>query len=234
MKNLFIGTVSLGKIPRVVAVLDKYYSLKKILQLKKMGVHILEIRVDKIGTNVCAICDYIDNIRLKTNLPVICTIRETKDNANKRLTMFKEIIPHVNAIDIEIDAKINPKVIEMAHNKKRVVIVSEHDFNKTPDYKGLKNIAEKALKQGADIIKIATMAKSLNDVKRLMNFTCSWGNNNIVAISMGEVGKITRVAGFAFGSLFTYGYIGKTVAPGQLSVEQLIKEIKVFYSKIEK
>jgi 3-dehydroquinate dehydratase-1 len=46
---------------------------------------------------------------------------------------------------------------------------------------------------------------------------------------MGEYGTIARVLAPVFGSLFTYGYVTKSVAPGQLPVGKLIEELRLFY-----
>jgi 3-dehydroquinate dehydratase-1 len=63
---------------------------------------------------------------------------------------------------------------------------------------------------------------------RVMCITNKNKDKNIVAISMGEIGKITRVAGFIFGSLITYTYIGQSFAPGQIEVRKLNELIEFF------
>ena len=45
---------------------------------------------------------------------------------------------------------------------------------------------------------------------------------------MGEIGKITRVAGFFFGSIMTYTFVGKSFAPGQIELNRLIEELKFY------
>jgi 3-dehydroquinate dehydratase-1 len=46
---------------------------------------------------------------------------------------------------------------------------------------------------------------------------------------MGELGKFTRVVGFSFGSLLTYTFFGKPVAPGQIEAEELILLLEKLY-----
>ena len=48
---------------------------------------------------------------------------------------------------------------------------------------------------------------------------------------MGEVGGISRAAGFLYGSCITYGYMNKPTAPGQISVQKLIGLCALFYPK---
>ena len=51
---------------------------------------------------------------------------------------------------------------------------------------------------------------------------------------MGEVGSFTRVVGFSFGSLLTYTFFGRPVAPGQIEAEKLIKLLSNLYPQYRK
>lgn len=226
-----IGPVQLGDVPRVVAVIDTFVDLARIKALKRIGVDILEIRADLIAGDIPSLCVFIDKIKKMTGFSCIATVRETPENREKRLDIFKAIMPFADAVDIEIDASINRQVISHALGK--TVIVSEHDFEKTPDTAHLESIVRKAHDLGGHIIKISAMAKSLHDVARLMLFTSAC-NKNLVTMSMGEFGTISRVLAPVFGSLFTYGYVTKQVAPGQLPVERLIEELRLYFPALEK
>ncbi len=230
MENLQIGTVTLGKIPRVVAIIDEYLDMHHIKALATQGADILEIRMDLLGNDIPSLCFFIDKIKKTSDFPCIATLRETAENKNIRIDIFKAVMPFVDAVDIEIDAPINKEVIALAHGK--TIIVSEHDFEKTPDLSHLEKIAAKANSLGASIIKIATMAHNYQDLIRLMDFTAG-KRKNLVTIAMGEHGAISRVAAPVFGSLFTYGFVKKSVAPGQLSVQKLIEELRLYYPGFE-
>ncbi|MCT6891382.1 MAG: type I 3-dehydroquinate dehydratase, partial [Lactobacillus sp.] len=45
--------------------------------------------------------------------------------------------------------------------------------------------------------------------------------NPLITMAMGDIGKVTRVAGQVFGSSLSFGAVGKTSAPGQLSIADL-------------
>ncbi len=226
MKPLAIGSVSLGEIPRVVAVIDEFMDMHRFALLERNGIDILEIRLDLISSAIPSLCVYVDKIKKTTHFPCICTIRETDENRETRLDMFKAVMPFVDAVDVEIDASINRQVI--AHAAGKTVIVSEHDFEKTPDITHLERIAEKAVALGADIVKIAVMAHSYRDVARLLMFAAGF-DKPLVVIAMGAWGAISRVAAPVFGSLFTYGYVNKSVAPGQLPIGKLVEELRLYY-----
>jgi len=137
-------------------------------------------------------------------------------------------VPYVDAIDIELDTPIGPDVIAGAEGK--TIIVSEHDFTSTPSVEGLNHMVEQGIQQGADIVKIATMATCVQDITRLLRFTedCT---TPLVTIAMGPLGTASRVFAPLFGSLYTYGFITESVAPGQISAEELAKEFKLYYTQ---
>jgi len=221
-----IGTCTLGSIPRVVAIIDRVIGLQELQKLESRGTDILEIRVDSLDIGDKALCDYIKQLRAVTTCGLIGTVRDNARTTNRRLEIFKCIIPLVDAIDIEIDADINAQVISLAQGK--TVIVSEHDYDVMPDDIDLKRIVDTAIKQGAHIVKIAAMANSRMDVVRLLEFTQSC-SENLVSIAMGDEGTISRITAPLFGSLFAYGFIEDAVAPGQLPVWKLIEELRMYY-----
>jgi 3-dehydroquinate dehydratase-1 len=187
----------------------------------------LEIRVDCFPGSFNAVVKYVHKVKAWTNLPLIGTIRENKSNKSQRLEQFKKIVPLVDCLDIEIDTPIRDAVIALA-KRKCTVMTSEHDFKKTPDIKRLNLITTQAKKAGAQIVKIAALAKGKDDVTRLLEFSKQC-NLPVVTISMGDYGRISRLLAPLFGSLFTYGYITKAVAPGQVSIFQLIEDMKRYY-----
>jgi 3-dehydroquinate dehydratase-1 len=141
------------------------------------------------------------------------------------MNFFEAILPYVDCIDIDLGAPIEGKVQALARAEGRTIIVSEHDFEKTPEEKALQTVVDRAAAQGADIVKVATTANCEEDAWRLLRFVKSC-KVPIVAFAMGEAGTFSRIKACEYGSLFTYGFITKAVAPGQLSAEELIKQIK--------
>jgi len=113
----------------------------------------------------------------------------------------------------------------------KLSLVSYHDFEKTPSEEEIQKIIDKSISKGADIVKYAFKAKTFDDVSRILCITNKNKDKKLVAIAMGEVGRITRLAGYMFGSLITYTYIGVSFAPGQIEVDRL-KEDMYFYSLI--
>lgn len=225
---LSIGNCVLGTMPKVAAIVDELFSMEKIREIKSYGVDLLEMRIDCYKSQIESIVKFLDSVKNSIDLPMIGTVRENEWTKKDRIAIFKSILPFVDCIDLELGTPISNEVKSFAKNK--VIIISEHDYKKTPDDSVLNDMVRSSVDQGADIVKIAVMANSSDDVRRLLWFTqqCSVP---IVTIAMGPLGTISRVTAPLFGSLFTYGYTEKTVAPGQLSVIRLIDEVRMFFPK---
>ena len=228
----------LGKRPYVVAVLNKA-SVETAQSAGKLGADILELRVDMLercyhtGEKASSV---IRQLKKEVKLPVILTIRSSNEGSmakiadGRRLDIFREAISETDLVDIEISSdRINSKVIELAKTRNKKVILSFHNFEKTPALPYLKNQAEKACDMGCDILKIAAMANNMEDVRRLLHFCSIWEKTKISVMSMGHFGAVSRLAGFLFGSCLTYGFIDQPAASGQLSVKDLVKYYRVLY-----
>ncbi|NLL12552.1 MAG: type I 3-dehydroquinate dehydratase [Fibrobacter sp.] len=221
-----IGNFELGIKPGIVAIIDEMISVEEITALKGKGIDLIELRIDCFDAPLEETVSYVKKIRSSIDIPSIGTVRETDFNKNNRLEFFQAIAPFVDCVDIELGTPISKEIL--ACSKGKTILVSEHDFEKTPSIDALQSMVDRALLQGADIIKIAVMARSTADVTRLLRFTedCKVP---LVTIAMGPLGSVSRVIAPLFGSLFTYGFIHRPVAPGQLSVEKLIEERTLYF-----
>jgi 3-dehydroquinate dehydratase-1 len=80
-------------------------------------------------------------------------------------------------------------------------------------------------KMGGDVLKLAVMPNSKEDIRHLIEATLNYERNSektIIAIAMGQLGGLTRIAPDIFGGSLTYvAGTGKT-APGQLTLEEIM------------
>lgn len=220
-----IGDLELGKGPRVAAVVDSIVPMQELVELRKKGVALLEVRVDLIDKTIDCIVKCLGDMKKAIGLPLIGTVRENERTAKDRAAIFAAIIPYVDCVDVELGAPIAAQVQGGAKAAGKTVIVSEHDFEKTPPDSDLASTADRAVSQGADIVKIVTTAQTEEDAWRLLRFAgaCTFP---VVAFAMGEPGRFSRIKACEYGSLFTYGYITRPVAPGQVSAEELVRLTK--------
>jgi len=220
-----IGSLELGNKPLVAAVVDSIVPLQDLIDLTKKGVDLFEVRVDLIDKSLDCIVTCLGDLKKAVHPPIIGTVRENERTRKDRAAIFARIMPAVDCIDIELGATDAAPVQTQAKKAGKTIIVSEHDFEKTPVEEALRSIVGRAIAQGADIVKIATTAKDEDDAWRLLRFAQEC-KVPIVAFAMGEAGTFSRIKACEYGSLFTYGYITKPVAPGQVSAEELITMIK--------
>ncbi|NJD77084.1 MAG: type I 3-dehydroquinate dehydratase [Candidatus Methanoperedens sp.] len=189
---------------------------------KKLGADILELRIDLLDEDPGRI---LNDVR-KTGLPIIITNRARQEGGawngteDERIRLLLSLMPLADAIDIELSAKLRDTVVKKARSAGITVIISTHDFRKTPDSDSMIGTIKKSFDAGADIAKLAVMPCSHDDVLRLLYVTLHAGEA-VCTIAMGETGRHSRVIAPIYGSMMTYGYVGKATAPGQLRVDEL-------------
>lgn len=105
------------------------------------------------------------------------------------------------------------------------VITSHHDFHETPSSDVLFMLLEQMKHSNADIVKLAMMPQSAEDVLRLLSetnhFHRKYPKQPLITMSMGKLGAVSRVCGETFGSCVTFGAGKNASAPGQIPMEQL-------------
>ncbi len=154
----------------------------------------------------------------------VATFRPIRGTQQERTeTLVKAIEAGAAYVDVEVDfPKTSLRTVSMAakqHNCQ--LIVSHHDMEKTPSSKELERLRYACVSRGADLVKIACKVNRSEDNARLLalvDFSVP-----VIAIGMGDLGRITRLAGPLIGSPFTYASPGKGLetASGQLDAETL-------------
>lgn len=162
------------------------------------------------------------------------TFRSKKQGGEKQLTP-KEILALneaaaktgvVDFVDMEYFEYEKPKkAIERIQSCGAYVITSHHDFAKTPELSVMQTLLEKMYRGGADVVKLAVMPTSKQDVLNLLeateSFVSAYPDIPAVTMSMGKDGVISRLCGEVFGSAVTFGSHRKASAPGQMQMEDL-------------
>lgn len=230
-----LGSLVLGgETPRIAVSFGDGVSDEEISEAEYKGLDIAELRIDQFKSHDPA--HVIREARRFSKFPTLATIRSKAEGGNwvrsdaERLTLFKKIIPEVDAVDIELSSEeILDAVIQMARAHKKVTLISYHNFELTPGMEELNSLIQKAKDRGCDIVKIAALARGQEDIKTLGDMTLHNTDKNIVSIAMGEKGTMSRVMFPALGSLFTFASMGKASAPGQLPFDEMVALIKKFY-----
>ena len=233
-----IGSFDLKKKAAVIAVI-----LEKPLETSKkaaeIGADILEIRLDLLGIrDRDTAAETIRKVKSETGLPVIITNRSYIEGGKwggqeaERIGLIKDLLslrdgPDAVDIELSIDEDERDRAVEAAKNNGKTVIISSHDFSKTPSFTEMKATLEDAFIAGADIAKLAVMPQSMKNVMDLLRVTLDFGGAGraICTIAMGDLGKHTRVIAPFYGSVLTYASVENTILtpPGQLPVDKLKK-----------
>lgn len=180
------------------------------------------------------------------NTPLLFTLRTLNDGGNLKISSeeyFKlnsNIIRTklVDIIDVELSSghKIVKGLIADAKKFNVYTIISNHDFEKTPDKNEIIKIMCEMQSLNGDILKIAVMPKNKRDVLVLLDateeMTRVYADRPIVTISMSSLGVVSRLTGEIFGSDITFGSVGEESAPGQLPIEELKELLKIFHKEI--
>lgn len=225
-----IGELNLEKGPAIIAAIDRE-PVETAKQAQLLGADIVEIRLDLLGIRDTDVAiQVMEEIRSSTNLKCIATNRLQSDGGKwegseeERIVLLEGVLPLVDAVDIELlaEEKMRSRIVEKAKEQDKTVIVSSHNFSRTPSIEDMKNTLEESFKAGADIAKLAVMPNSMQDVLDLLRATYEI-KKPVCTISMGDLGKHTRIVAPCYGSVLTYGSVGEAVAPGQLRVDELKK-----------
>jgi len=124
-------------------------------------------------------------------------------------------------VEIESEAKFISTLREDATKHHCKLILSYHNFEKTPELSELEEIADRCHAAQADIVKIACMVNGERDVLNIKSLYSK--NYPIVALGMGEQGVITRLKACEWGAPFTYAAADPdaATAPGQVGYESV-------------
>jgi len=200
-------------------------------------VQVVELRVDKLdfATHVDKITQLGQAMRRELKgKPLLLTLRTKEEGGSlspddaSYIALYQQWLEagFADLIDIEmrIGAQAVDQLVAQAHQHHVAVILSYHDFQATPDNADMLRRLSWQAAHGADILKIAVMPKTPQDVSRLTDVTWQMRQRSdkpLLTMSMGGLGAVTRMSGEVFGSNLTFGTLGEASAPGQLDVQAL-------------
>jgi 3-dehydroquinate dehydratase-1 len=211
-----------------VPIVEKNYEsvLEAAKNSIKAGADLIELRIDAIDhPNPDEVSKIIKDIKY----PIIATNRMIeegglfKGSEAERTDILLAAAKHADIVDIEIqtDEDYLNKIIKASKS----TIVSYHNFEKTPSAEMLLEIVNQERKLG-DIAKFAVMPKNISDTLIVLEVLSQV--EKTIGISMGEIGRYTRVVAPLFGSPITFASFDNISAPGQLD----IRTTKNFLDKI--
>ena len=237
IRNIVIGE-GMPKICVPIVGTTKEELLQEVKALQNLSVDIVEWRMDwfKEIENLDAAKEMVKTLReaLK-DTALLATIRSKKEGGELEVSteyyiaLNKAIVDSgcADLIDVELftgETEVND-IVTYAHEHGVKVIMSNHDFDKTPSYDEILTRLKAMQSLDADIPKIAVMPTCKKDVLTLLQATNemheTYADRPIITMSMAGTGVISRLCGEVFGSALTFGAAKKASAPGQMNVENL-------------
>jgi len=199
--------------------------IKNLLKKALLKSDFAEIRFDYLRKSDIPIV--LEDVK-KSLSRCVCTLRPKsegglfigkEDERRLILRLIAEYNPFL--LDVEFNAiQKDKKLASYLRKTKCKLLISWHDFKKTPNESQLKAKFNKMAKF-SDIVKIVTVANSVSDASRLLSLYSIKSENKIIAFCMGEQGKFSRILCLHLGSPFTYVSLGKAIAPGQFSLREI-------------
>ena len=199
--------------------------LKTILRKALLKSDFVEIRFDYLKKSDIPIV--LENTR-KSISRCVCTLRPRsegglfigKETERKSiLRLIAEYNPFL--LDVEFNTIQKDKKLAVYLKKSKCkLLISWHDFKKTPSDSQLRTKFNK-MRKFSNIVKIVTVSKNVSDAARLLSLYSIKSKNKTIAFCMGEQGKFSRILCLHLGSPFTYVSLGKAIAPGQFTVDEI-------------
>jgi 3-dehydroquinate dehydratase I len=168
-------------------------------------------------------------------IPILFTCRWSREGGEKIALSQAEVLGlhravcecgHADFIDFEMGNA--PDHVRQVRESSRAhavqLILSFHDFQRTPGLEELNRRFAQAEQLGADVAKVAVMPRGMHDVLTLLDATLQSSAKlriPLVSMSMAAPGAVTRLCGGAFGSAMSFAIGQSASAPGQMPIEDL-------------
>lgn len=221
---------------------ESLLSLTKSAEVcKSLSADIIEARLDFFkGQISSSILKKIFEIKTNIGLPVIITIRPSweggkfQGDEDLRTKFLNESIDlGFDFIDVElkmVETKRNQLITKAKENGVKIII-SHHDFSKTPSREKILDLIKQCIDAGGDIAKVVFKNNSNSDVLNILK-ACAIANENdysFTAMGIGPYGHITRIIGLSLGCEIVYASLEKSqaVVEGQVDIMTLKDICKV-------
>ena len=219
----------------MICTVIQHRNLQEILDILE-HCEMAEIRLDR-----CSVSDNDIRLCFSSDVPLVATCRvgevlasdSSLNSVSASMVAEKRLVAAIEAgaryVDVEVDAprSMAKRVRRAAMENGTVFIRSWHDFEGTAPLPALRSMVGKCLKEGAEIVKIVTMAQCAADAGNMMSLYDGAAPGSLLAFCMGDYGRETRLGCLKKGAPYTYAALdaGDVAAPGQFTADEMRREV---------
>jgi 3-dehydroquinate dehydratase type I len=205
---------------------DPHELYRKAQRAEALSADLVEVRLDRLNNY-----QGISKVAGAVKIPVVATNRPVSQKGSfarsesERLSLLMDAVEGgADYVDIESSTTNLDQVVETFRKTSAKIILSHHDYFRTPKLSELKSTLAKLQKSKSDIYKIVTTARSPEDNLTILSLLkTSRKTNPLVSFAMGQPGVWSRLLAPFYGAHFTYASLerGSETAPGQASISEL-------------
>jgi 3-dehydroquinate dehydratase I len=212
--------------PAIVAVIATLPDFEELRNLSAAQFDLCELRIDLLYRASVDLKAYVGSVPC----PKIATVRDPNEGGanalseETRLGLYQRWLPSCDLIDVELRSLSRfSSLVEQAESADKAVIISFHDFERTPSLEELQEKLDRCHLKKNQIFKVASNVARWSDVETLIQLVQQNPESRIAAMGMGEFGKLSRLVLARLGSCLVYGSVRQAVAPGQWPVNELAR-----------
>jgi 3-dehydroquinate dehydratase type I len=201
-------------------------ALRLIEKAEEANVDLIEVRLDCLENQrgLADLAAHGKTPKIATNMPRSCQGKFSGTEAERQQTLRSAAKNGFEYVDVELSTPQLKDFVKEMNELGAKPIVSFHEFNGSLSSSELNSILEREISSGADVCKIVTTAKRIEDNLTILNFTSAASNKTkLVGFCMGELGKVSRLLSPLFGGFFTFASLerGSETASGQMTIQEM-------------
>ncbi len=200
--------------------------LNLIEKAEKAQADLVEVRLDCLEETLS-----LQDLTKSTDLPLIAANRLQTEKGyfigtetERQQTLLDAAKNGFEYADVDISSPKYKEAIATLTLLGAKPVASYHKYDGALTVSAMEKILDEQITSGANICKIVTTARQIEDNLPTLNFI-SWASSKakLVCFCMGELGKVSRLLSPLFGAYFTFASLeqGSETAAGQMSVEEM-------------
>jgi len=198
-----------------------------LLSRPQPSADLVEIRYDALHAAGVPVDVVIRHLIRRKN-PVLLTLRTKREGglhswkSTERQLLFEQLIPHVEAVDLELqNLHLLQPVIRLARKEKRGIILSAHSITQKLTLGKATRLIGEFRHYRVQAYKIAALARSRRDLGVLARLLIDFPKLRLGVMAIGPASHVSRKLMPLLGSRLVYGYLDAPAAKNQPALKQV-------------